>query len=241
MAYSLGVRYGAVPETADSTRKRIDRPLRLGEVLAETVRLYGERKGAALGLGAGFAALFLLSAVVHPLGGVLIVAAAFTAGYAAAARLVAGDGIGRALAETGRRAPTLLPLTLLVTLPFALSLSFLILLILAAAWLALTGFAIPAAVLEPEREAGGWLERVRHAVGRSFALARTEYLHAFGVVAALVVVYLVLGIPLGVALAQLAGLQQGLALALVQLVLGPFFFLGLSVLYFDQTARAVSS
>ncbi len=31
------------------------------------------------------------------------------------------------------------------------------------------------------------------------------------------------------------------ATALVQIVLAPFFFLGLSVLYFEQKARAVSS
>ena len=72
-------------------------------------------------------------------------------------------------------------------------------------------------------------------------LARAEYLHALGVIAALIIIYLVLGIGLGVALVGFADNGRLIAVALVQVVLAPFFFIGLSVLYFEQRARAAVS
>ena len=42
-----------------------DRPLKLGELLAETVSIYGARVRAALGLGLIYAGALLAGAVVH--------------------------------------------------------------------------------------------------------------------------------------------------------------------------------
>jgi len=100
----------------------IDRPLKLGEVLTETVRLYGERIWTALGLGLFVALTLLLGAATgNFVGFVAVFSLAFTAAWAAAARLVAGDRFREAWAQVVLRAPVLLVLTFIVSVPFALS------------------------------------------------------------------------------------------------------------------------
>jgi hypothetical protein len=213
----------------------IDRPLGLGELLAETIRLYGERAAAALGVGAVLAAAIAVAFSTHPLVDLVLLSLAFTACYAAAARIVAGDSFTEAWAQVAVRARVLLPLALVVPVPSAIALRYLGIfgLVPFAAWLGLVGFSIPVAMLQ---RVG-----VRGALAGSFALARNEYLHAVGVAAALVLVNLLVAIILAGLLASFADNGGVAATALAQLVLAPFFFLGLSVLYFEQTARAVSS
>ena len=218
-----------------------DRPLRLGEIIAETVRIYGERIWAAFGIGAVLAAAFVLASVVHVAVGVAVVSAAFTGCYAAAARIVSGDTFAEAWAQVGLRVPILLVLAFVVALPFAVAVGYFILIILAVAWLALTGFAIPVAMLERDPKVDGWFARLGFALQRSVVLARTEYLHAAGVAATLVMTYLLVGILLRAVLEGFADNGGFAAAAVVQLVLAPFFFIGLSVLYFEQCARALSS
>ncbi|HEU4450085.1 MAG TPA: hypothetical protein VFR63_08940 [Gaiellaceae bacterium] len=218
-----------------------ERPLRLGELLAETVRIYGERPLAALGLGAVEAGAFLVADALPPILGVLLLALSFTAAYGAAARIVSGDSFGEAWAQVGLRAPVLLVLTFVVAVPFAIAVGYLFLLVLAVLWIALAGFAVPVAMLERDPATTGFLDRLAYALYRSTRLARVEYLHAAGVAAALVILYLLLGNVIGAALVGFAdngGLAAG---ALVQLVLAPLFFLGLSVLYYEQRARAAVS
>jgi F0F1-type ATP synthase assembly protein I len=62
--------------------------------------------------------------------------------------------------------------------------------------------------------------------------------HAFGVAAILIVITLLVGVVLAIALAGFAENGQVVAIALSQIVLSPFFFIGLTVLYFEQRARA---
>jgi hypothetical protein len=103
------------------------------------------------------------------------------------------------------------------------------------------GFSVPVAMLERDPDVRNSFDRIAYSLLRSIRLARTEYLHALGVVAALIMIYLVLGIGLGVALVGFADNGRLIATALVQVVLAPFFFLGLSVLYFEQRPRAAVS
>ena len=219
----------------------MDKPLRLGEVFAETVRLYGERIWAAFGIGLVTASTFVLALFTHPAIDFVLISLAFTAGYAVAARVVAGDGFREAWAQVALRIPILLVLTLIASLPFALAVSQVVLLVVAVAWLAFSGFSIPVAMLEREPGRDHWFERLGFAVQRSFSLARAEYFHAAGVIAALVVTNLVFGILLVAALTGFAENGGVAAFALAQVVLAPFFFLGLAVLYFEQRARALSS
>ncbi|HWM14442.1 MAG TPA: hypothetical protein VNO56_08175 [Gaiellaceae bacterium] len=218
-----------------------DRPLPLGELFAETIRIYGERSRAAFGLGAVVAGAFLLARVVPSLLEVLVIALAFTAAYGAAARIVSGDSFAEAWAQVGVRTPVLLVLTFVVAVPFALAVGYLVLIVLAVLWLALSGFSIPAAMLEREGNREGAFGRIAYALDRSLRLARAEYLHAAGVVAALVIAYVLLSVVIGTALVGFADNGETVAAALVQLVLAPFFFLGLSVLYYEQRARAAVS
>jgi hypothetical protein len=218
-----------------------DRPLPLGEVIAETIRLYSERPRAALGLGAVVAGAFLLARVVPTLLEVLVIALAFTAVYGAAARIVSGDSFGEAWAQVGVRAPALVILTFVVAVPFAIAVGYLFLLVLAVLWLALSGFSIPVTMLEREGNRDGVFGRIAYALDRSLRLARVEYLHAAGIVAALVIAYVLLSVLIGAALVGFADNGKVVAAALVQLVLAPLFFLGLAVLYYEQRARAAVS
>ncbi|HEX2110509.1 MAG TPA: hypothetical protein VHF67_03050 [Gaiellaceae bacterium] len=218
-------------------------PLPLGEVLAETVRFYGERFWAAAGLGAVVVGAFALVVLVGGgVQGIAILAVTFTAVYAASARLVGGDAFGDAWAQTAGRVPVLLVLAVVVCVPLALGMSGdPILILFSAFWLAFAGFAVPVAVLEQSEAGQSWLQRLGHAMSRSLELARASYVHAAGVVAALLVIYHLLGLVLAQAL---SGFAENVGLGgflLTQLVLAPFFFLGLAVLYFEQNARALSS
>ena len=218
-----------------------DRPLALGELLSETVRIYTQRPWAALGIGLVEGGAYLLAALTPDLLDVLVIALAFTAIYAAAARLVSGDSFAEAWAQVGVRAPVLLVLAFVVAVPTVISLTYLFLFVVAALWVALMGFSIPVAMLERDPDVTNAFDRIAFSLLRSLRLARAEYLHALGVVAALILVYLVLGIGLAVGLVGFADNGRVIAAALVQVVLAPFFFIGLSVLYYEQRARAAVS
>ena len=213
----------------------------LGELLSEAVRIYTQRPWAALGIGLVVGGANLLAAVTPDLLDVLVLAFAFALTFAAAARLVSGDSFVEAWAQVGLRVPVLLVFTFIVAVPAVISLSYLFLFLVAAAWLALLGFSIPVAMLERDPEVKNAFDRIAFSLLRSIRLARVEYLHALGVVAALIIVYLVLGIALAVALVGFADNGQVIATALGQVVLAPFFFIALSVLYYEQRARAAVS
>lgn len=219
----------------------VDRPLGLSELFAETIRLYGERIGAAVGLGLPVAAALAVTLWSHAVVDTIVASLAFTLTYAAAARVAAGEGIAEAWAQAALRLPTLLVLTLVVAVPFALALQQLFLLFVAVAWLGVSGFSIPVAMLERDPDATDWFGRLGYTLYRSLQLARAEYLHAVGVMAALVITY---AICFGVLVAALVGFGDNgreVAALIATAVLAPFFFLGLSVLYFEQKVRALSS
>jgi hypothetical protein len=216
----------------------VDRPLGLGELLAETVRLYGERFWAGLALGTVYTAAIGAAAVVHEALYYVVAAFMVPAAYAGAARLAAGDSFAEAWAQVAVRLPLILVLALVVGLPFVLATSYLVFLLIAAAWIGLIGFAVPVAVLEREHERPSFAARIAYALERAVTLARTEPLHAAGVAAALVLLNYLLAGVLGGALAGYGENSRTIAGLLAQLVLAPFFFFGLSILYFEQKARA---
>jgi hypothetical protein len=216
----------------------VDKPLALGEVIAETIRIYGERLWAAFGLGVVVAAVFVLSGYIPVALAIVLLAVVFTASWAAATRLATGDAFVDAWVEVARSTPALVVFTLVASVPFALAVSQAILIIFAVAWLTLVGFSIPVAVAERSDE-GSTFGRIAFGLHRSIELARAEYFHAAGVIAALVVAYVVVGFLLAAALAGFADNSRLVAVTLVQVVLAPFFFLGLAVLYFEQRARAL--
>jgi hypothetical protein len=216
----------------------VERPLRTSEVLAETVRLYGDRFWAAVGLGVVSGGFFVAAGLVPELVAIPLLSVAVTCGWAAATRLVAGDSFSEAWSQVAVRAPALAVFTVTASLPFALAVSQLFLILFAVAWLALTGFSIPVAMVERPPEGQDFIHRLGFGLQRSIRLARAEYLHAVGVIAVLVIVYVVFALLLAGLLVGFAENSGGAALTLVTVVLAPFFFLGLAVLYYDQRARA---
>lgn len=223
--------------TAPPQALDIGKPLRIGELLAVAVRIYGSRPLTflATGLIQGCA---LVATVWLPFAAdLMIVALSFGIAYAVIVRLVVGDSIEAAGARTLGVLPVVASLALVVGVPFSFAASFLVFLIVAAAWLGLSTFAIPAAMVEAPDETG-YAGRMAHALRRTVELARVEYVHAFGVAAIVIVLTLLVGVVLSLALFSFAENGRIAALALSQIVLSPFFFIGLSVLYFDQQARA---
>lgn len=215
----------------------VDRPLKLGEVLAETIHVYRNRLWAALGLGAVYTFVLATAGFVHALVYYAVASFMVVAAYGAATRLVSGDSFREAWAQVAVRLPVLAVLALVVGLPFVLASTYLLLLVLAALWLGLTGFAVPVAVTEREAERAGWMQSVSYSLERTIVLAKAEYLHAAGVAAALLVTNFLVAVILGGALVSFADNSRIVAAILAQFVLAPFFFLGLSVLYFEQRTR----
>jgi hypothetical protein len=227
-------------DNATTSAPPIQQPLPLGEVLAETIRVYGARFWAALSIGALLAGMIVL-VVVASIGAFSIapIALVFALAFAVGTRVVAGDSLGKACVRTAEKAPVLVALTLIVTVPLTIAMVSPLFLLLVAFWLGLTGFAIPVAMVEePPANARG---RLGYAITRSFELGRADYLHAVGVLAALLIVY---GLGGRIAIEALRGFAENgevVAFVITQVVLAPLFFLGVGLLYFEQRARAISS
>ncbi len=219
----------------------LDRPLRLGELLAAAVRIFSGRPWPFLAIGVVEAVLFVAANKIPLIAGVLVLSASFAAAFASVVRVVAGDAFGTAWLRVGALAPVLLALGFVVAVPFYLGfVAGLIFLIFSAGWLGLTSFSVPVTMLEPADDPS-WFGRTARALRRTLALARTEYIHATGVSAALIIVYVLLSVALAASLRGYADNTRLAAQALAQIPLAPFFFIGLSVLYFDQKARALES
>lgn len=221
--------------------RALDRPLRLGEVFEVTIEIYRERVGAAFALGGLVGLAFIATAVLPDAIRLPLVAVVFTLGLGLASGIAAGDDFQEACLRVASNGIVLLTLAIVVALPFVLALSQLLFLIFAVAWLALVGFSIPVAAVERADGEPTFFRRLAYPLERSLQLARVEYLHAAGVIAALVIAYIVISVVLGAALVGFAENGGLAAIALIQVVMAPFFLLGLAVLYFDQKARALSS
>jgi hypothetical protein len=200
----------------------------VGQLVAETIRLYGSRFWASLALGIPIAAVTQVS-VGHDLTTqtLLLWAATplITAAYVAAVVIARPGRPGR---RTVARAYVV---GLVVFLPVPVLLR--LFLLPALAWLALFGLAVPAALLE----GAGF----RRALERGRTLAQADYVHALGSLCAVSIVYFVTRAMLLLLLKGSADNTERVAALLADLVLSPLFFLGAALLYFDQAARVVDS
>lgn len=200
----------------------------VGQLVAETVRLYGARFFPVLSLGLSLAALDELSlgrsaneqTVVLWLFTPLI-----TASYVGACALVAESRPPPRALLGG------LAVGIVVWLPVPLLLRFVIL--PALAWLALLGLAVPAAVIERR----GFVDSLR----RGLELARADFVHAFGSLATLAIVYFLSRTVLLFLLRTQGDNAIRTAGFLADLVLAPLLFLGAAMLFGDQAARVRSS
>jgi hypothetical protein len=197
----------------------------VGQLVAETLKLYGKHFWLALGIGAGPALVGVLNAELDGWPRLIVVPTLGSLLWGGAYALAAG-------VATGKRATRAsLLLAVLVMLPFLLQRTFVLpgfdLPVLAI--FALTGLAVPAAVAEG---VGVWAS-----IRRGIQLARADYIHAFGSLATLVIVIFLTGLVLFFLLQDFGDSTIRVAAFLALLVLSPLFLLGAALLYVDQAAR----
>lgn len=201
-----------------------------GQLVAEALRLYGRRFWAALALGVPPTVLAValvalsdsdLRRVVRLLIVTLAASVVVSACYVAACRL-AGDSAAEGSILTAFLAGVLigLPMPLLVGLFYLPGL----------AWFALVGLAVPAALYEG-RPLG-------QAFSRAIQLARADYAHALGSLAAVTIVAVVSAGALSFLLVQFGDTTRGVGAYVALLFLSPLVLLAAAELYFDQVARA---
>jgi len=213
--------------------KRAQRPLppplpaaqrTVGQLVAESLRLYGRHFVRALPLGLGVAAINQLTVDVDrfAVGAVLLVAApAFSAAYAYACQLEAETAVAPRSWLVAIAAGTLVFVPAALLFPwFALA---------AVLWLGLVGLAVPAAM----REGPSLTASLR----RGLELGRADYVHAAGSLATLVILFFLTRIGLALLLESQADNTVRTAIFLSDAVLAPLLFLGGAILYEDQTAR----
>jgi hypothetical protein len=196
----------------------------VGQLLAESMRLYGQRFWRALPLGLPLALVdqAVLGQEAEVRIALFALGAPLLAGsYAFASALAADTTLGARAATVAVATGTvvLLPASLMIVW-FAL---------LAAAYLALVGLVVPVAVIERRGALG--------ALRRAGDLARADYVHALGSIAALALVFFVARIGLVALLRAQAENTVRAAVFLADVALGPILFLGAALLYFDQEAR----
>ncbi len=196
----------------------------VGQLVAETIRFYGEHFWPALPLGLALAVADQLS--VRQAAGIQMLV------YWALTPLFVAAFLWACTLVHGRR-PTrsAVAVALLIYLPFPALRALFIL--PGVGWFALIGLAVPAAMAEGLG--------VRDALVRGRRLGTADYVHALGSLAALVVVVGIAGNTLSALLHTQGDNGQRVAVFLSDLVLGPLLFLGGALLYLDQAARVVGS
>jgi hypothetical protein len=200
----------------------------VGQLVAESIRLYGERFLPVLALGLSIAALDAVAvgrSLQHQTVLLWLFTPLITVSYVAACALVAEHRPRPRALLVG------LAVGILVWLPVPLLFRFVIL--PALAWLALVGLAVPAAVIERR----GFVDSFR----RGLELARADFIHAFGSLAALAIVYFLSRTVLLFLLRTQSDNTIRTAGFLADLVLSPLLFVGAAMLFVDQAARVRSS
>jgi hypothetical protein len=192
----------------------------VGQLVAESIRFYGQRFWPVLPLGLPFVVVDV-AGIGHSVNvqTLLLWAATplFCAAYVRACALVLG----------GRPTVAAALAALIVFLPFPILVRIYVL--PGVAWFGLFGLSVPAAVVERLP--------VREALRRGRSLGRADLAHAIGGVATLGLVYGVSRYALLVLLHTQGDQTQKAALVLADLVLSPLLFVGAALLYLDQAAR----
>ena len=194
----------------------------VGQLVAESLRLYGRRFWPSLALGVPPAILNLLARVlddtlllvVVPIAGGLLLSLS----YVGAVALASEQPVAVARAIAGG---------VLVFLPFPFFTAFFIL--PGLVWLAAFGLVVPVLALE---RIGFWL-----AFLRAYKLARADFVHTLGSLATLAILVFLTQSMLFFLLRGTGEQTLDIASFVAALVVSPLLFLGSALLYFDQAAR----
>ena len=197
----------------------------VGQLVAESIRIYGEHFRVALLLGLSPAVLAVIAAnVSRPV--------AFALAPTLSAVLVSASYVGACVLVLERR-PSNQRLALawivgwlvFVPVPF-LAVAFVL---PALAWLAALGLVVPVLVVEDLLP--------RAAFRRAWQLARADYIHALGSLATLAIVVFLTQTVLAFILRGAGGVAVSTAFFLANVVISPLLFIGSALLYVDQSAR----
>ena len=194
----------------------------VGQLVAESLRLYGRRFWPSLALGVPPAILNLIARVVDD--ALLLVAVPIVGGV-----LLSLSYVGAVALASERPVAVLRAVAggLLVFLPFPFLTAFFIL--PGLVWLAAFGLVVPVLALE---RIGFWL-----AFLRAYKLARADFLHALGSLATLAILVFLTQSMLFFLLRGTSDQTLEIASFVAALVVSPLLFLGSALLYFDQAAR----
>ena len=192
----------------------------VGQLVAESVRFYGDHFWHVLSLGLVLGALDAVNLHRTVFAQTLILwafAPVFSAAYVWAASLVHKKPWSWPAFVAG----------VLIFLPFPILVR--IFLLPGLVWFALIGLAVPAAVAERLS--------VESALRRGWQLARADLVHAIAGLITLALIYFVTRYALLVTIQQFGDQSQTAAGVLADLVLSPLVFIGAALLYVDQEAR----
>jgi hypothetical protein len=200
----------------------------VGQLVAETIRLYGQRFWRVLPLGLSIAALDEV-AFGYNLNVATLLLWAFapllTVSFVAASAIAAGVRL------TARSALVAVAVGLVVFLPFPIG--FRAFVLPGLALFAFCGLSVPAAIIERLP--------LRAALRRGVQLGKADFVHALGSLCTLAIVYFLSRTVLMMLLRGQGDATERIAGFLADLVLSPLLFLGSALLYYDQAARVRSS
>lgn len=195
----------------------------VGQLIGESIRLYGSRFWPSLSLGLPLALATQLS-----LGRSADVQ---TVILFALAPVIAGTFLlGCWIALGARPTLTAYACAVLVFAPVPFLVRFFVL--PAVAWLALFGLAVPAAMVEGLS--------FRRALRRGRELGLSDFAHAVGSLAAMLIVVVISVVTMTQLLRSQGDNGQRVAHLLADLVASPLLYLGAALLYLDQSARVGS-
>ena len=192
----------------------------VGQLVAESIRFYGDHFWPVLALGLPFLAIDLASldrSVAFQTLTAWVLGPVVCAAYVRACALMAGVAWSWSAYAAA----------LIVYIPFPVLLRIYVL--PGIVWFAIFGLAVPAAVAEGLG--------VGPALRRGITLGRADLVHAIGGLATLCIVYGVCRFALLVLLHTQGDQAQTVAILLSDVVLSPLLYVGGAFLYVDQRAR----
>ena len=201
----------------------------VGQVVAEAIKLYGNRFFASVALGTPAAAMVALASWVHgPARGASVLG---VGALLSAAALVGAVRLAYPAARESRALPAAFAAGLVAFVPVLVArvVVFPGVYLLALAWLAVSVFAVPAVLVEGSSLAAS--------LRRSVVLARAGAVHALGALATLTITIVLTALVLTFLLRGFSDQSLRVAALVALLVVSPLFFLGAAVLYEDQAAR----
>jgi hypothetical protein len=197
----------------------------VGQVVAESIRIYGEHFRPALLLGIGPAVLVVVAANVSR-------TLSFVLAPTLSAMIVSASFVGACVLVLDVRPQRnrlvlawIVGWLVFIPVPF-LALAFVL---PGLAWLAAVGLVVPVLIVEELLP--------RDAFRRAWQLARAGYVHVLGSIVTLAIVVFLTQAVLGFILRGAGGVAISTAFFLANIVISPLLFIGSALLYVDQKAR----